>query len=136
MILAGGCLCGAVTYEIEHLAGDVADFCHCSQCRKASGATSVPWVQVAPQRFRVTRGAARGFASSAHAMRWFCGDCGTPLYMTDDASRSVGITLGSLGEPEKIRPTVHGWVGAKLSWEVLDEHLPRYDEAPPYDEAF
>ncbi len=133
MLLTGMCLCGAVAYELDHVPGDVADICHCGQCRRASGAASLPWVQVPPSRFRVTRGAARGFASSAHATRWFCGDCGTPLYMTDDEGRSVGVTLGSLDEPEAVTPTVHGWVSARVGWEVLDEDLPRYGEAPPYD---
>lgn len=134
MLLTGTCLCGAVAYEIEHLAGDVADICHCGQCRKASGAASLPWVQVASSRFRVTRGMARAYASSAHATRWFCDNCGTPLYMTDDQNRSVGVTLGTLDHPEAVRPTVHGWMSARIAWEALDDTLPRYREAPPYDD--
>lgn len=132
-IWRGACLCGAIAYEIEHRPGDVADICHCGQCRRASGAASLPWVQVAPSRFRLLRGTPRGFASSAHAQRWFCGDCGTQLYMTDDENRSIGVTLGSLERPEAITPTVHGWVSARIPWEALDEVLPRFDAAPPYD---
>jgi hypothetical protein len=133
LTLTGACLCGAVAYEIAYIPGDVADICHCVQCRKASGAASVPWVQVAPERFAVTQGTAKGFASSARAMRWFCGACGTPLYMTDDENRSVGVTLGSLDRPDAVTPTVHGWVSESLMWEALDETLPRYDGPPPYD---
>jgi hypothetical protein len=131
--LTGACLCGAIAYEIIHAPGDVADICHCVQCRRASGAASLPWVQVPPARFRLTRGTANAYASSPHATRWFCGDCGTPLYMTDDENRSVGITLGSLDQPERITPTVHGWLCERIAWEPLDETLPRYEKAPPYD---
>jgi len=131
--LTGACLCGAVTYEIDHVAGDVADICHCAECRRASGAASLPWVQVPPGRFRLTKGTARAYASSPQAKRWFCGDCGTPLYMTDHENRSVGITLGSLDRPEAVTPTVHGWLCERIAWEALDDTLPRYPKAPPYD---
>ncbi len=132
MLLTGTCLCGAVAYEVNTIAGDVADICHCVQCRRASGAASLPWVQVPPERFRITRGTAKAFASSAHATRWFCGNCGTPLYMTDDANRSVGVTLGTLDQPDSIHPTVHGWLSEHVAWAALED-LPGYGQAPPYD---
>ncbi len=132
-ILTGGCLCGGVTYRLEHAPGDVADVCFCQECRKASGAAALPWVQVQPARFSVTKGAAKPFASSTMATRWFCPDCGTPLYMTDAQGRSVGVTLGTLDNPETIRPTTQGWVCERVSWQALDETLPAYGRSPPYD---
>ncbi|MBU6397764.1 MAG: GFA family protein [Rhodospirillales bacterium] len=133
MNLTGGCLCGGVTYQLEFKPRDVADVCFCRECRKASGAAALPWVQVPPARFAITRGAAKGYASSPGARRWFCGDCGTPLYMTDAQGRSVGVTLGSLDNPEAIRPTTQGWMCERVSWQALDETLPAYEKAPPYD---
>ncbi len=132
-ILIGGCLCGAVTYRLIHEPGDVADVCFCQECRKASGAAALPWVQVTPRRFVLTKGVAKGFTSSARAMRWFCPDCGTPLYMTDAQGRSIGVTLGSLDNPEAIRPTTQGWVCERVSWQALDRALPAHENAPPYD---
>ncbi|WP_297494136.1 GFA family protein [Acidocella sp.] len=131
--LTGACLCGVIAYELTAMPGDVADICHCAQCRRASGAASLPWVQVPPARFRITRGVATAYASSPRATRWFCGACGTPLYMTDHENRSVGITLGTLDQPEQITPSVHGWLCERIAWEALDDILPRYDKAPPYD---
>jgi hypothetical protein len=133
MHYTGACLCGSITYEISHDMGDVVDYCHCRQCRQASGAPVVAWIQVAPERFRVTKGAAKAFASSVHAMRWFCPDCGAQLYMTDDQNRSVGVTLGTLDAPEAMRPTVHGWESERVVWLKLADDLPRYPKAPPYD---
>jgi len=133
MRLSGGCLCGAVRYEAAPEAGDVADYCHCVQCRRAAGAPVVAWVQVAPDRFAVVQGAAKAFASSAAATRWFCGDCGSQLYMTDAAGVSVGITLGTLDTPAAVRPTVHGWESERLAWFAVADGLPRYEQAPPYD---
>ena len=62
--LTGGCLCGATTYRLDYEPGDVADVCFCRECRKASGAAALPWVQVPPARFAVTKGAAKAYASS------------------------------------------------------------------------
>ena len=133
MRLEGGCLCGAVRYRIEALPGDVADYCHCGQCRKASGAPVSAWIQLPPDRFAVTQGQARAYRSSDRGERWFCGDCGSPLYMTDPDQRSVGVNLGGLDDPEAVRPTVHGWNGARLSWLCLSDALPRFEREPPYD---
>jgi hypothetical protein len=133
MKLQGGCLCGEVRFAIEALAGDVVDYCHCSQCRKASGAPVTAWIQVAPARFELTTGEPKSFRSSERGMRWFCPACGSQLYMTDPENRSVGVTLGSLDEPERMKPTVHGWASAAVSWHVIDDDLPRHDRDPPYD---
>jgi len=133
MMLTGGCLCGEIRYEAEALAGDVADYCHCGQCRRAGGAPVIAWLQVSPDRFRVTHGEPRGFHSSPGATRWFCPNCGSPLYMTDQDGRSVGITLGTLDRPEAVSPTVHGWHSARISWFETTDQLPRYPETPPYD---
>jgi hypothetical protein len=131
--LTGGCLCGGITYSLDHETGDVADICFCRACRKASGAAALPWVQVPPARFALTKGGAKPYASSAEATRWFCPDCGTQLYMTDTHGRSVGVTLGSLDEPAHIRPTVQGWVSERVCWQILDAALPAFPLAPPYD---
>jgi hypothetical protein len=133
MRLKGGCECGGVRYVVEALAGDVADYCHCGQCRRTSGAPVTAWIQVSPDRFEVTRGQAKAFRSSARATRWFCPDCGGQLCMTDDEGRSVGITLGTLDDPAAVTPTVHGWMSAKVSWLCLADELPRYEREPPYD---
>jgi hypothetical protein len=133
VILGGGCLCKAVRYEVTADGAEVVDYCHCGQCRKASGAPVSAWLQVAPEKFRVVAGAATGFASSSAATRWFCGACGSPVYMTDAAGTSVGVTLGTLDEPDAVAPTVHGWDRARVEWLRLNDSLPRYAEAPPYD---
>ncbi len=132
MHATGACLCGSIRYEIFYAAGDVVDYCHCEQCRRASGAPVLAWLEVPPERFRITQGTARGFASSARAMRWFCADCGTQLYMTDNAGNSVGITLGTLDNPNSVRPTVHGWESERIPWFEIADDLPRYAQAPPY----
>ncbi|HLY58805.1 MAG TPA: GFA family protein [Stellaceae bacterium] len=133
MNLPGGCQCGVVRYAVEVLDGDPADYCHCAQCRKATGAPVAAWVQVPPARFRVVQGRATEFVSSPIASRWFCGTCGSPLYMTDPGRRSVGVLLATLDTPEALAPTQHGWVSARIPWFDTADDLPRHAESPPYD---
>ncbi|HUW80527.1 MAG TPA: GFA family protein, partial [Acidocella sp.] len=130
MHLTGACLCGTIKYEILKHASDVVDYCHCRQCQRASGAPVLAWLQVAPERFKLTHGLAKSFASSAHATRWFCPDCGAQLYMTDSLGASVGVTLGTLDMPDLVRPTVHGWESERLGWFYIADDLPRYPQAP------
>ncbi len=73
-------------------------------------------------------GAPYGFSPSPRTTRWFCGDCGGKLYMTDAEGRSVGVLLGSLDGARAIAPTVHGWRAARLPWLDTTDDLPRYDE--------
>jgi hypothetical protein len=133
MVLTGGCLCGAIRYEILTNGAEVVDYCHCRQCRTASGAPVLPWIQVPPASFRLTAGPAKGYASSADAKRWFCPECGGPIYMTDRENRSVGITLGTLDDANLVRPTLHGWTSSRLAWFETADDLPGYPEYPPYD---
>ena len=133
MLLTGGCLCGAIRYEIVTDGREVVDYCHCRQCRTASGAPVLAWLQLAPARLSLTHGQAKPFASSTHSTRWFCPHCGSQLYMTDINGKSVGITLGTLDDPNLVAPTVHGWTSARLNWFSTADDLPRYPEYPPYD---
>ncbi|MDE8343490.1 MAG: GFA family protein [Acidocella sp.] len=134
MDLTGGCACAAIRYQISVAGGEVADYCHCRQCQLVSGAPVLAWVQLKPERFRLTRGVAKAYQSSADATRWFCETCGSQLYMTDAAAKSVGVTLATLDLPYIMPPTVHGWYSERIDWFTLADDLPRYLHSPPYDE--
>ena len=51
----GGCLCGRVRYQIVGPLGGI-EFCHCSQCRRASGTAFASNMQVAAACFRIVQG--------------------------------------------------------------------------------
>ena len=134
MELEGGCLCGTLRYRVE-VAGGVADYCHCRMCQRASGAPVAAWVQVPPAQFAVTKGAAKTYASSGIASRHFCPDCGSQVYMSDPGGETIGVALGSLDDPEAVQPAAHGFAARQLTWLHLEDALPRYPEAPPYDDS-
>ena len=95
----GGCLCGAVRYQVSgrpyHLT-----HCHCTLCRRASGAPFVTWFSVASAGFLVTRGEPIRYRSSPVAVRGFCGRCGAQLiFQRDDTPGEVDITDVQPGRP-------------------------------------
>ena len=121
----GGCLCGAVRYRITGPVRDDAAHCHCSLCRRASGAIAVTWCTVAPTDFVWTEGAPSLYRSSEKGERRFCGTCGTPLtFFHADHPDDLDITIASLDRPEAMPPVRHIWTASRLPWLTLDPHLP------------
>ncbi len=122
----GGCLCGAIRYEID---GPLPppSHCHCSICRKSSGAVAMTWISVPRQRFRFIAGKPKVFRSSDEAERTFCPTCGSLLtFYTVLTPEDVDVSLGSLDDPESHPADRHVFADDALSWLSLDEHLPEY----------
>jgi hypothetical protein len=112
----GGCLCGRVRYRITQ-APLLADLCHCVQCQKASGAPYLAWIAVRPAHLEFTKGKPAAFESSKGSFRHYCRDCGSPLVMTGGADPDkVGVTIGSLDEPDRFKPTAEGFTIRRLAW--------------------
>lgn len=123
--LSGGCLCGAVRYEID-LAGERASTCHCSMCRRQSGGAFMAFITVPRARFRLLSGTIAGYRSSPFGLRGFCGSCGTPLTMAYDFEpEAIGIVTGSLDDPDAVPPDRHWGAESMLSWLKIDDGLPR-----------
>lgn len=128
-VLHGGCLCGAVRYAASGRFWHETN-CHCSACRRSSGAPYVAWFTVEAARFCFSAGEPAYFQSSAHGRRGFCARCGTPL--TFQSSRyplELDVTTCSLDQPERLPPRDHTQASARLSWVRVDDGLPVYAAA-------
>jgi hypothetical protein len=128
-MLEGGCFCGFVRYRANAIPFHETS-CHCSICRRTSGAPFVTWLSVPGADFAFTAGQPARFRSSDHGTRSFCPRCGTPL--TFESSRAPGeldVTTCSLDVPERVPPRDHTWTSAQLSWVELPDSKPRYPEA-------
>lgn len=124
-VAEGGCLCGAVRYRIERPREAKPLWCHCAMCRKAAGSPAVAWLTVRREHFRSTGQEPVAYASSDHAVRSFCGRCGSPItFVSTEEPEHLDVTLGTLDEPERIAPKRHIWIEARLPWLRLDAHLP------------
>ena len=126
----GGCLCGAIRYEIPYALVGYVDHCHCSMCRKQSAAVAVTWTATKREDFKLTRGELTFYHSSPGCRRGFCNKCGTPIaFYTDATPEEVGLTMCSLDD-EFIEPAViHSEYGSGLRQFVLDPHLPTQETA-------
>jgi len=130
-MLTGGCLCGEIRYETTgepfHLTN-----CHCSMCRRASGAPIVAWFSVPREELRWVQGAPKRYRSSTQATRSFCARCGTALtYEADAYPDEIDITTCSLDDPELVPPTDHTRTSSRLRWVKLADGLPQHAEARP-----
>lgn len=122
----GGCLCGAVRFEIT---GPVlySCICHCQSCRKASGGAYVPWATFEKARLSLLAGDMQWFRSSPGVTRGHCPGCGTTLtYEDEDRTGQIDITVSSFDDPTQFAPVAHIWVEDKLPWVCIDDELPRY----------
>jgi hypothetical protein len=130
-MLTGGCLCGEVRYEADGVPFHKT-VCHCSMCRRASGAPTVAWFSVPRGELRWMRGGPQHYRSSAQATRGFCVRCGTALTYENDAyPDEIDITTCSLDDPELVPPTDHTRTSSRLRWVKLSDGLPQHPEARP-----
>ncbi len=131
--LEGGCLCGAVRYRVTAEPID-STYCHCRMCQRRSGAPAVATVEVPTGGLAFVQGEPAAYRSSSMAQRLFCRDCGTELYFTLlDEPPSLSLNLGTLDDPEAVRPTKHIWTSSQVSWFDIDDGLPRHPENAPED---
>jgi len=132
----GGCLCGAVRYEVTQLQDDDGvGYCHCRMCQKAVGGLFA-YVAVfsgaeKSGTFRFTQGEAKYYRSSKLAERGFCRECGTPLVFRH--SKYVAVMIGSLDHPEDFPPDSHTGIEGQIPWLKIADGLPRWrTEDDPY----
>lgn len=124
-MLKGSCLCGGIQYEIDATLGLVSN-CHCSQCRKASGASFVPSASVPADSFRFVAGAEllREWESSPGVRRCFCSRCGSPLIKRNSAHpERIRLRLGTLDSDPGVKPSKHIYVGSKAAWVDITDGL-------------
>lgn len=127
-VAGGGCMCGAVRFRAE---GDTLfrGYCHCADCRRASGAPVMAFVAYRTGDVEWT-GEARVYRSSPGVSRTFCEECGTSLTYEDERLHGeVYIAVGAFDEPEKFAPEVHGYFSRRLSWLDIRDELPRHESS-------
>jgi GNAT superfamily N-acetyltransferase len=129
--LEGGCYCRAVRYAITAPPLVVAH-CHCSICRRVSGAPFVTWITVPCGALQFTSGTPAELQSTPSARRTFCAACGTGLtFRSLDHADLIDVTVGSLDDPNALPPEHHIWTANQVAWLHLDDDLPQYRGAGP-----
>lgn len=121
----GGCLCGAVRYEVRGPLRPVVN-CHCSQCRRTSG-HFVAATAALPENLTLTVSEGlRWYRSSEKAQRGFCVHCGSSLFWEPASGDRIVIMAGTLDEPTGLRTAAHIFVGDASDYYEIDDDLPRF----------
>ena len=133
--LTGGCLCGAVRFECLH-DGETMAVCHCSDCRRASGAAAAHILRVPAEALTLVSGEPRAYekhADSGHAItRHFCPRCGSQLYSErEDTPQYRAIRVGTLDDASSLEVGLHIWTRSALPWVARDASLPQHEGNRP-----
>jgi hypothetical protein len=131
-MIAGGCHCGALRYEVR---GEpiTAALCHCEDCRRHAGAPVVAWAMYREDEVKIVKGLPKIYASSEHGRRHFCADCGTNiLYINAETLRGLlDIQVATLDNPADVIPQKHVQVAERIGWMEGAQALPLHERYPP-----
>jgi hypothetical protein len=120
--LQGGCLCGAVRFQIT---GPLlsAGYCHCTHCQRRTGTGSSANGRVAQEDFQLLAGQEqlRAFQPPTGVPKLFCMTCGSALFSGDPLTDpQVAVRLGALDRDPEIRPQ-YQFVDSAAPWEPVPE---------------
>jgi hypothetical protein len=123
----GSCLCGRVQYRIEGPVGNMSN-CHCSDCRKHSGAAFVSFVEAPKQALSFVSGEDQltTHQAASGTRRRFCRNCGSSLFCYVETDDLVEIAAATLDTPLSLRPEYHIYVRSKVSWFDIQDGKPQH----------
>jgi hypothetical protein len=127
----GGCLCGAVRYEIHGELLSVLN-CHCSKCRRFNGHIGAYTATHRDNLIMTRNDGLKWYQSildeTPNVYRGFCKECGSSLFWDPRESDNISITAGSIDEPTNLKTTDHVWVSQKADYYKIDDDLPQHKE--------
>ena len=133
--LTGGCLCGAVRFELSAPPRS-ASYCHCTRCQRRTGTAASAQAQIDGAAFRFTAGDDRVQVWRHPDGGWekaFCRTCGAQLFSRDpDDPAQMSVRMSAFDEDPGVRPSYRTFTAYAAAWEPIpDDGLPRYPERRP-----
>jgi hypothetical protein len=129
----GGCVCGALRYEIKAEPITVYN-CHCTECQKVASSAFGMSVRVSPEAFNITKGDVKSVGTVADSGRaktgLFCPECGTRICSKPASGGFVVVKEGTLDDPNWFRPIAHIWTRSAQTWFPFADGLPTFEQAP------
>jgi len=109
--------------------------CHCRDCQQATGSAYFPAVRVREKDFVLARGEPKWFERTADSgnvlSRGFCSDCGSPLFLKNNARPGAWVLYaGSLDDPSWYTPSRDIYAASAQPWDLLHPDLPKHDRMP------
>ena len=125
----GGCLCGAVRYEIRGKLRGIVN-CHCSKCRRFHGNfgayTSIPFKNLELIEQETLKWFYSPTDETPNVHRGFCGRCGASLFWHPRDQERIAVAAGSLDEPTQLQTIGHVWISQISDYYEIYDALPRY----------
>jgi hypothetical protein len=129
----GGCLCGAVAFELAGLPERMHN-CHCSRCRRARSAAHATNAFYRREQLRWIRGEADVVSfrlpGAKRFGQAFCRHCGSSLPRIVESGGYVVVPCGSLDDDPGMRPLSHIFTGSKAPWHEITDGLPQWETLP------
>ena len=124
-VTTGGCLCGAVRYEVKGPLRDVVN-CHCSMCQRLHGNFG-PHSKARKVNITITNHTGLAwYKTSEMAQRGFCRICGSSLFWEPFDLDATGIIAGSLDGPTGLKTIGHIFVAEKCDFYEITDGLPQF----------
>ena len=129
----GGCLCGAVRYEVRGALRNVIN-CHCSKCRRLHGHTAA-YTSVRREDLILTRQDGLEWYRSLsdetpNVHRGFCDRCGSSLFWDPKGiGDTIAISAGTLDAPTGLKTVGHVWVSQAGDYYEITDGLPKFAES-------
>jgi hypothetical protein len=125
-VATGGCLCGAVRFEVRGLLMEVIN-CHCSKCRRFHGHVGA-YTAIDRENLVLIRSKALKWYRSTqdetpNVHRGFCRECGSSLFWDPKGKPRISIAAGSLDEPTGLKTEGHVWVSQKSDYYDISDRL-------------
>ncbi len=121
----GGCLCGAVRFEVHGSLRGVVN-CHCGQCRRSQGHHGAYSAAARADLGLTEDGGLKWYASSATARRGFCGRCGASLFWEPAGKEYTAVAAGSLDQPSGLATVGHVFTADRADYYAIDDDLEQW----------
>ena len=130
-MIRGSCLCGAVRFEIDKVW--TLTHCHCSNCRKLSGAAFGTYAHVKKKYFRFVAGEDHiaTYESSPGSACARCQTCGCPVPGQAPYLETISVPAGLLDDDPGVRPMLHVFASSRAPWWKIADDLPQHAKWVP-----
>ncbi|MCP4424357.1 MAG: GFA family protein [Chloroflexi bacterium] len=128
----GGCLCGAVRYEVHGSLHDVVN-CHCRMCLRIHGHYGA-YSSAARENLSFTTDDGLKWYQSiqddvgGNVYRGFCKHCGSSLFWQVKSKNEISIAAGSLDQAPNLKTAAHIWVSSAGDYYEISDNLPQIAE--------
>ena len=134
----GGCLCGAIRYEIA-AEPMFAGQCQCLDCQRETGGGHASFMAFPAAALKLS-GSPWFHESKADSgntvRRGFCPTCGSPLIgATSGLPEMRTISVGSLDDPSVFKPQFVCYTSRGHAWDLIDPAVPSFPKMPPVSGA-